>query len=231
MPPCGDSIPAKEAMWWIPRTESGWVGLWCLPLGRTTGTWACLERRRSPGRACLTVRYAMGPFTGERAWPWWEAEIPPSQDALFLSGVCQQVTLVHRREQFRGEYRLVRRLGGAQQCGVSAGLGAGEFSAEGWGFCRAGPGAGPAERNTRCSRWTACLSLWGSSRGTGPFSNQVELNQEGYFAAGEDCRTKLPGVFVAGDSRAKAVRQLTTAVGDGAVAGLAAARYVEDLEG
>lgn len=75
--------------------------------------------------------------------------------------------------------------------------------------------AGPAERNTRCSRWTACLSLWGSSR-DGPFSNQVELNQEGYFAAGEDCRTKLPGVFVAGDSRAKAVRQLTTAVGDGA---------------
>ena len=57
------------------------------------------------------------------------------------------------------------------------------------------------------------------------------MNQEGYFAAGEDCRTKLPGVFVAGDSRAKAVRQLTTAVGDGAVAGLAAARYVEDLEG
>lgn len=115
-----------------------------------------------------------------------------------------------------------------------------------WSFCWAGrrrafcgrmrrlpgwPCAGPAERSAGRWRWTGCLSPWGSSPGTGPFSNQVELDQEGYFAAGEDCRTKLPGVFVAGDSRAKAVRQLTTAVGDGAVAGLAAARYVEDLEG
>ena len=62
------------------------------------------------------------------------------QDALFLSGVCQQVTLVHRREQFRGEYRLVRRL--EERSNVEFLLGAGEFSAEGWGFCRAGPAPG-----------------------------------------------------------------------------------------
>ena len=40
--------------------------------------------------------------------------------------------------------------------------------------------------------------------------------------------TSLPGVFAAGDCRVKSVRQLTTAVGDGAVAGLAASRYVDD---
>ena len=56
----------------------------------------------------------------------------------------------------------------------------------------------------------------------------VELDDEGCFASGEDCRTRVPGVFVAGDCRAKTVRQLTTAVGDGAVAGLAAVRYLEN---
>lgn len=64
-------------------------------------------------------------------------------------------------------------------------------------------------------------------RGAGPrhrpFRAQLELDDEGYFRSGEDCRTRLPGVFVAGDCRAKEVRQLATAVGDGAVAGLAAA--------
>ena len=42
---------------------------------------------------------------------------------------------------------------------------------------------------------------------------------------GEDCRTPVPGVFAAGDCRAKDVRQLTTACADGAVAALAACRY------
>lgn len=115
-----------------------------------------------------------------------------------------------------------------------------------WSFCWAGrrrvfcgrmgllpgwPCARARRRGTPGARGGRRVYRCGAAAGTGPFSNQVELNQEGYFAAGEDCRTKLPGVFVAGDSRAKAVRQLTTAVGDGAVAGLAAARYVEDLEG
>ena len=54
------------------------------------------------------------------------------------------------------------------------------------------------------------------------------LDEGGYVMAGEDCKASLPGVFVAGDCRGKAVRQLTTAVGDGAVAGLAACRWVDE---
>ena len=152
------------------------------------------------------------------------------QDALFLSGVCQQVTLVHRREQFRGEYRLVRRLEDRSNVELLLGWAPESFLRKDGAF----PGqplrrAGGEEHQVL--EVDGVFIAVGQQPGTGPFSNQVELNQEGYFAAGEDCRTKLPGVFVAGDSRAKVVRQLTTAVGDGAVAGLAAARYVEDLEG
>ena len=67
----------------------------------------------------------------------------------------------------------------------------------------------------------ATLLLLGSA-------SAVMVDEDGYLQAGEDCKTSLPGVFAAGDCRSKGVRQLTTAVGDGAVAGLAACRWVDE---
>ncbi len=61
-----------------------------------------------------------------------------------------------------------------------------------------------------------------------PFAALCPLNVYGYFDVGEDCVTVTPGVFVAGDCRSKRVRQITTAVADGAVAALAACRYVDE---
>ncbi len=60
-----------------------------------------------------------------------------------------------------------------------------------------------------------------------PFRNLAALTPQGYFDADERCLTGTPGVFTAGDCRNKNIRQLTTAVGDGAVAALAACRYVD----
>ena len=62
----------------------------------------------------------------------------------------------------------------------------------------------------------------------GPFADLSDLNSYGYFASGEDCLTRTPGVYVAGDCRSKSIRQLTTACADGAVAALAACRYVNE---
>lgn len=66
----------------------------------------------------------------------------------------------------------------------------------------------------------------------GPFADVVALNDYGYVTADESCRpvSTLPGVFVAGDCRQKAVRQVTTATADGAVAALAACRYIDSLK-
>ena len=63
------------------------------------------------------------------------------------------------------------------------------------------------------------------------FRDVVELDARGYVAAGEDCLPKSdhPGIFVAGDCRTKAIRQVTTATADGAVAALAACRYIDSL--
>ena len=56
---------------------------------------------------------------------------------------------------------------------------------------------------------------------TEAFSNLAPLDQEGFFDIGEDCRTPVPSIYVAGDCRKKNMRQLTTAVADGANASMA----------
>ena len=63
----------------------------------------------------------------------------------------------------------------------------------------------------------------------GPFADLAELDERGYFASDESCTTGTPGLFVAGDCRRKQIRQITTATADGAVAALAACRYLDDL--
>ena len=62
------------------------------------------------------------------------------------------------------------------------------------------------------------------------FSNVAELDKAGYLDSGEDCLTKTPGIFAAGDCRKKTVRQITTAVSDGAAAAVAACRYLDELD-
>ena len=61
------------------------------------------------------------------------------------------------------------------------------------------------------------------------FKDLADLNSFGYFDSDENCLTKTPGIYVAGDCRSKSVRQLTTAVADGATAALAACRYINQM--
>ena len=62
-----------------------------------------------------------------------------------------------------------------------------------------------------------------------PFSGIAELNAYGYFDSDEQCTTKTPGIYVAGDCRSKKIRQLTTAAADGATAALAACQYINEV--
>lgn len=64
-----------------------------------------------------------------------------------------------------------------------------------------------------------------------PFKDVLKLDEYGYIVSGEDCAPNgaVPGIFVAGDCRTKKIRQVTTATGDGAVAALAACRFVDEL--
>ena len=60
------------------------------------------------------------------------------------------------------------------------------------------------------------------------FEGKVEMTEDGYIKAGEDTRTSVPGVYVAGDCRVKDIRQVVTAVSDGAVAAIRAEKYIAE---
>lgn len=62
------------------------------------------------------------------------------------------------------------------------------------------------------------------------FENLVDLDKDGYILSDESCKTKTEGLFVAGDCRTKAIRQVVTAVADGGVAATNACVYLESLE-
>ena len=150
------------------------------------------------------------------------------QDALFLSATCAHVTLIHRRDQFRGEEKLVRQLQGCKNVDillshipVSLESLDGELRGVALRDLKTG-----AEFNLPVEGLFLAV---GQEPHNGQFADLIRLTAGGYVDAGEDCRTNVPGVFVAGDCRVKEVRQLTTAVGDGAVAALAACKYVDSL--
>ena len=61
-------------------------------------------------------------------------------------------------------------------------------------------------------------------------ANILELNPDGYILTDAECRTSMPGVFAAGDVRKKILKQIATAVGDGAIAAIVAEKYLDNLE-
>lgn len=73
-----------------------------------------------------------------------------------------------------------------------------------------------------------CFLFIGYLPDTDIFKGQVDMDPRGYVITNEDMETNLPGVFAVGDVRVKGLRQVATAVGDGAVGGVAAERYLAE---
>lgn len=150
------------------------------------------------------------------------------EDAEVLSGIANKVYLVHRRDSFRGEQAGVKRL--LTKDNVEFVLDSvpeeilGEMTV-----------SGLKVRSVKTDE-TQTLSVQGvfvaigQMPDNGDFADAAELDDKGYVTAGEDCMTKTPGVFTAGDCRTKKVRQLATAAADGAVAALAAVDYINSLQ-
>lgn len=149
------------------------------------------------------------------------------QDALLLSDTCSKVYIIHRRDKFRGEAKLVEALRAKANVefvlnsSVTDLLGQNELS----GIV--------VTDNAGSSRQLDVEGLFvaiGHAPDNGVFSELIDLDDGGYADSDESCTTKTPGVFAAGDCRRKTVRQLTTATADGSCAALAACRYIDSLE-
>lgn len=76
----------------------------------------------------------------------------------------------------------------------------------------------------------SCFLFIGYLPNTEIFREQIELNRPGYVITNEKMETNIPGVFAAGDVRDKFLKQVATAVGDGAIAGYGAEKYIAESE-
>ena len=144
------------------------------------------------------------------------------QDAILLSEKCSKVYLIHRRDSFRGEARLVEAL--REKANVEFVLNSAVTALEGEKELEAV--VVESEGRQRRIEVSGLFVAIGHRPDNDAFSALVELDSAGYALSGEDCRTVTVGVFVAGDCRRKSVHQLTTAVADGSVAALAACDYL-----
>ena len=151
------------------------------------------------------------------------------QEAVLLSEGCTHVTVVQNLPYLTGEPSLQNILAGRDNVSfiystVVAGI-LGDDTFKGLRLRNVDTGE---ETTLNVDGTFVCI---GQIPENSAFADVVKLNDYGYVAAGEDCRpeTAIPGVFVAGDCRTKSIRQVTTATADGAVAALAACRYLDTL--
>lgn len=150
------------------------------------------------------------------------------EDAEVLSDIAEKVYLVHRRDEFRADATNVKRVKGKKN--VELVLDSVVTAINGERFIK---GIEVENKKTGEKRELKIDGLFvaiGQMPENDIFKDIVKLNKAGYVEAGEDCLTGTDGIFAAGDCRAKKVRQITTAVSDGAIAALAAIEHINKTE-
>lgn len=140
-------------------------------------------------------------------------------DALVLAGVCKSVTLIHRRDSFRAEETVIQAVKNTANIKLmtpyTVSSLVGEDQVEGVIL----------NDGTKLDVQAVFVAL-GRVPDCSLIENLVDLDKAGYAKSGEDCMTKTPGLYVAGDCRAKTIRQLTTAMADGTVAAMVACEHL-----
>lgn len=148
------------------------------------------------------------------------------EDAMYLANICTEVHLVHRRDTLRADAIYAKPLGELKNVTkhMSAAVdGVREEDGRVAGVLIRDLATGEVTDLDASALFVAVGSLPKSDilRDTG-----IELDERGYVVAGEDDKTSIPGVFAAGDVRTKQLRQVATAVGDGANAAASAFEFL-----
>ena len=147
------------------------------------------------------------------------------QDAVFLSDICRSVTLVQNLPELTGDPVLqekVRKLENVSViCNVTVSALLGERELTGIRILHHDTGT---EEELAVAGMFAAIGQKPENEAFSPFS---ALDEYGYIISDERCLTDTKGVFAAGDCRTKQIRQVVTAIADGASAALAACRYLD----
>lgn len=142
------------------------------------------------------------------------------EDALYLARICEKVTLIHRRDQLRAIGHRAKAVLANEKIEVL-------YNSRVEKIEQAEGGVRLTLNEGRALEVSGLFVAIGTKPESELVKDQVELTEDGYVKAGEDTRTSVPGVFVAGDLRKKPLRQVVTAASDGAVAAYQAAEYIQ----
>ena len=145
------------------------------------------------------------------------------EDALYLSNLASKVYLIHRRDEFRGEESTINLLkekdnieflynSNVTKLNTKDRLESIEVTSN--------------DGETRTIDVDALFIAIGRIPENQNFAKLINLDNAGYIISNEYCHTNVEGIFVAGDNRAKELRQLVTATSDGAIAAVEAIKYI-----
>ena len=149
-------------------------------------------------------------------------------DALYLSNLAKKVTVIHRRDTFRATKIYHEPLMTRDNVEFLWNSEITNYLTEGNKLIGAEVKNKLNGEKTKISSDAVFVSI-GRSPTTELLKGKLELDEFGYAIADESTVTSVPGVFVAGDVRTKTLRQVVTAVSDGAVAAHEAEQYIATL--
>lgn len=152
-----------------------------------------------------------------------------AEEALFLKRFGSKVIMVHRRDKLRATKILQTRILADEKIEMAWDSVVDSLVSDNTGL------TGMVLRNTKTDELTE-VEVAGMfvAVGVNPITDFVEglidLDENGYIKAGEDTHTNVPGIYAAGDCRTNILKQISTAVGDGAVAALMAEKHIDELQ-
>ena len=151
-----------------------------------------------------------------------------AEEALFLCRFASKVYMVHRRDELRATKVLQERIFANDKIEMVWNSTVEEAIGDNSGVTSI------VLRNSQDDS-TQTLDVVGMFVAVGVtpkahfLADILDLDAEGYILADSDCQTSIPGVFAAGDVRKKILKQIATAVGDGAIAAIVAEKYLDNL--
>lgn len=146
------------------------------------------------------------------------------EDAIYLARICEKVYLIHRRDELRGAYILQKELKELPNVEFLYSHVVEEITGE-----EAVNGLRVRNLKTQENSVLQVEGVFvavGIRPGTELVRDMADCDEGGYVLAGEDCVTSVPGIFAAGDVRKKPLRQIATAVADGANAVVSVENYL-----
>jgi len=152
-----------------------------------------------------------------------------AEEALFLCRFASKIYMVHRRDELRATRLLQERIFANDKIEPVWNSTVKEVMGDKSGVTHlelADIGDGSTRRLEVAGMFVAI----GVTPKAHFLADILELDAEGYIMTDADCHTSIPGVFAAGDVRKKILKQIATAVGDGAVAAIVAEKYLDAFE-